>query len=164
MQTSSDRFNTLAENFARSEVHRTSPSMHSMAALLEPMPNMRILDIACGPGHFGFSLAHKATSIIGIDPSPRMLEEFSKASKSFSIPSSTRVGHAEQIPAEANEFDLTISRLAPHHFSDIKIAIAELYRVTKPRGLIGLRIYSWCKFARAEAFPNRNCWRDRVLS
>jgi ubiquinone/menaquinone biosynthesis C-methylase UbiE len=67
----------------------------------------------------------------------RMLEEFSKASKSFSISSATRVGHAEQIPAEANEFDLAISRLAPHHFSDIKIAIAELYRVTKPRSTPG---------------------------
>ena len=76
MQTSAERFNTISENFTKSEVHRLSPSMIRFSELIGGARDLTIGDIACGPGHFGFSLAGHAARIVGIDPSHNMLKQF----------------------------------------------------------------------------------------
>ena len=73
MQTSAERFNTISENFTKSEVHRLGASMIRFSELIGGARDLTIGDVACGPGHFGFSLARHAARIVGIDPSPNML-------------------------------------------------------------------------------------------
>jgi ubiquinone/menaquinone biosynthesis C-methylase UbiE len=41
------------------------------------------------------------------------------------------VASAESLPFEDGSFDVVVSRIAPHHFSDIRGAVAEMARVTR---------------------------------
>src|SRR6516165_1444549 len=99
MQTSAERFNTISENFAKSEVHRLSPSMIRFSELIGGARDLTIGDVACGPGHFGFSLARHAARIVGIDPSHNMLKQFRDLGSKFAIPLEDRMGTAEDLPA-----------------------------------------------------------------
>ena len=150
MQTSAERFNTISENFTKSEVHRLSPSMTRFSELIGAARDLTIGDVACGPGHFGFSLVDHAARIVGIDPSPNMLKQFRDLGSKFAIPLEDRIGTAEDLPAADGEFDLTISRLAPHHFSDVRKAIAQMTRVTKKGGIVGIIDLQGCENARCD--------------
>ena len=48
---SSRRFDKIAENFATSEVHRSSPTMAALHETLGPQKGSAICDVACGAGH-----------------------------------------------------------------------------------------------------------------
>ena len=54
------------------------------------------------------------------------------------------VGRAEQIPYDADSFDLTFSRVALP-YSNVPTALREIFRVTKPGGRIWLSLHSWGK-------------------
>jgi SAM-dependent methyltransferase len=47
-------------------------------------------------------------------------------------------GDAESLPFAANSFDLVTCRIAPHHFPDVRSALSEMVRVTRPGGRIGI--------------------------
>jgi SAM-dependent methyltransferase len=145
MQTSAERFNTISENFTKSEVPRLGASMIRFSELIGGTRDLTIGDVACGPGHFGFSLAGHAARIVGIDPSHNMLKQFRDLGSKFAVPLEDRIGTAEDLPAADEEFDLTISRLAPHHFSDVRKAIAQMSRVTKKGGIVGIVDLEGCE-------------------
>lgn len=37
-----------------------------------------LLDVGCGPGHIALAVAHRLTTVVGLDHSPRMLELFAR--------------------------------------------------------------------------------------
>ena len=46
--------------------------------------------------------------------------------------------YAESIPLRGHQFDLVVSRLAPHHFDDVDRAVAEMARLTKIGGRVAI--------------------------
>jgi SAM-dependent methyltransferase len=40
------------------------------------------------------------------------------------------LGSAEHLPFDDGSFDVVVSRIAPHHFADIRVAVAEMARVS----------------------------------
>lgn len=77
----------------------------------------RLLDVGCGNASYLsiFPCVKK-----GIDPSVGLL-------KQASIP--VVEGVAENLPFEDNSFEIVLSLTAIHHFSDIKKALSEIFRV-----------------------------------
>jgi SAM-dependent methyltransferase len=67
-----------------------------------------------------------------------MLSNFGDLAASQNVHADLRLGFAERLPANEEEFDLTISRLAAHHFGDITKALTEFRRVTKRNGLLAI--------------------------
>jgi SAM-dependent methyltransferase len=45
---------------------------------------------------------------------------------------------AEHLPFAAGSFDRVACRIAPHHFPDVRAAICEFVRVTRPGGMVGI--------------------------
>ena len=43
---------------------------------------------------------------------------------------------AEHLPFADSSFDLVVTRIAPHHFSDIALAVAEMARVARARVIV----------------------------
>lgn len=102
-------------------------------------PDDKILDVGCGTGIFLELLKKKypVVSVIGIDPDQ---EALSIASKRLSLFQNVKLikAFAEALPFENESFDIVFSTLVFHHLpNDVKQkAVAEIYRVLKPRGKV----------------------------
>lgn len=146
---SSERFDRISSNFVTSEVHRSSPSIARLHELLAGRALAAICDVACGPGHLGLSFAGKAARIAAVDPAPNMLEASRRAAVEKGVALETHCAPAEALPLATGEFDLTMSRLAPHHFTDVYMALREMARVTRPGG--------WVAVIDLEGHPEASC-------
>lgn len=100
--------------------------------LLKPQVAERILDAGCGSGIFTQPITEQGARITGVDISQPMLERARK-----------RLPQHEFLAADicdlpfANEaFDKTVSITALEFIENGEQAIAELFRVTKPGGLV----------------------------
>jgi len=135
--TSSQRFNSIASNYATSEVHISSPTLARLHQLLPRMET--VCDVASGAGHTGLSFAGAAKRIVAIDPAPKMLEEFRKlAGDRPGVVVDTVESFAESIPLPSESFDLTVCRLAAHHFTNVGQAMREMTRLAKAGGYVAV--------------------------
>lgn len=137
--TASQRFSSNASNYAASEVHRSSPSLRRVHALFADEPHAQVCDVACGAGHFALSFAAldpAPARIVGVDPAPAMLTAFTGLAAERGVAVETVHSHAEAIPLPDASFDVVVSRLAPHHFADIALAVREMTRLTRPGGRV----------------------------
>lgn len=136
MIDASARFDAIADNYAKSEVHETSPSLAKLRALSEGRADLDICDVACAAGHTAFALLGRARSMVGVDPSPSMLRHFVNLGTSKGAPVKPLEAFAESIPLPDNSFDILACRLAAHHFHDISRALAEFRRLVRPGGQV----------------------------
>ncbi|WP_282701299.1 class I SAM-dependent methyltransferase [Streptomyces sp. CC219B] len=136
---SSRRFNKIADNFATSEVHRSSPTMEALHETLGPQTGSAICDVACGAGHLALSFADEYPArLVGVDPAPSMLDSFRKLAAERSVTVETAQAAAEELPFPDGSFDLVVSRLAPHHFQDMPRAVGEMARLLRPGGRLAV--------------------------
>lgn len=133
---SSQRFDAIAANYAASEVHAASPTIRKVHELLGSEFFPIICDVACGAGHLGLSFAGKAGTIIGVDPAPKMLRAMEKLAAERGVKVETANARAEALPFADGVFDLTLCRLATHHFTDVARAVGEMRRVTRMDGRV----------------------------
>lgn len=138
MNSSAARFDKIASNFVTSEVHRSSPTIGRLHELLKGRDVRSVCDVACGAGHLGLSFAGIASRFVAVDPAPRMLEAAAELAREAGVPLQTFNSPAESLPLDDGQFDLTASRLAPHHFSDVYRAMGEMARVTRPGGVVAV--------------------------
>ncbi len=133
---SSQRFDTLARNYATSEVHVSSPTRDRLHALLPRVGS--VCDVASGAGHTGLGFAGKSTRIVAVDPAPNMLGEVRRLAAAHGVTVETVEAFAEAIPLPSDSFDLVVCRVAAHHFSDLPKAMGEMTRLAKPGGHVAI--------------------------
>ncbi|MDE2926178.1 MAG: methyltransferase domain-containing protein [Acidobacteriota bacterium] len=135
---SSERFDKIAANYATSEVHSMSPTIRLLHQLVNLEAGASVCDMACGAGHLALSFATRAGRLVGVDPAPGMLDAFRRLAAQRGIEVETVEAYAESIPLRGDQFDLVVSRLAPHHFDDVDRAVAEMVRLTKIGGRVAI--------------------------
>jgi SAM-dependent methyltransferase len=74
------------------------------------------LDVATGGGHVARRLREAGLNVTTLDPAPGMRPDV--------------VAGAESIPFADGCFDAVVTRIAPHHFADVRAAVAEMARVS----------------------------------
>jgi ubiquinone/menaquinone biosynthesis C-methylase UbiE len=131
-----NRFEQIADNYAKSEVHASSPTLDSLVELSRAQVGLDICDIGCAAGHTAFTFIGRARSITGVDPSPAMLSNFRTLAASKGVGVETVEAFAESIPLPSDSFDYVTCRLASHHFNNIDVAMSELHRITRPGGRV----------------------------
>jgi SAM-dependent methyltransferase len=101
----------------------------------------RVLDVATGSGNAAIAAARSGTSVVGIDDVPALLDDarVRAAAEGFDI--EFRAGDAEDLPVEDASFDAVLSVFGSMFAPDQRRAAAELVRVCRPGGTIGLA--SW---------------------
>ena len=138
MTEASQRFNLIANNFATSEVHAMSPTIQRLHGLVGTIQGLNVCDVACGAGHTGLSFVAQGAQACFVDPAPSMLSAVQELARQRGLTVRTVQSFAEAIPLEDNRFDLVLSRLAAHHFTDIQKAVNEMTRLTRPNGLVAV--------------------------
>ena len=130
-----NQFGTHAEKYVTSVVHAKGKSLQRLVALADPEKEWHVLDIATATGHTAFALAPHVRTVIASDLVPKMLEVAQIEARNKNI-SNVRFeqADAENLPFEAQSFDLVTCRIAAHHFPDVKKFLKEAARVLKPQG------------------------------
>ena len=131
-------FDEVAGRFGRNYV--PGKSWKAVAeALLKLMPPMVIADLGAGEGAFSLLLAQRATKVIAVDNSARMIEVGrEQASKQEVKNLEYRLGDMEEVPIEDASVDLVFFSQSLHHALHPERAIEEAWRILKPGGRIAI--------------------------
>jgi ubiquinone/menaquinone biosynthesis C-methylase UbiE len=90
----------------------------------------RFLDLGCGLGAALERAVATGASTAGIDPSPSMVERAAQRVPEAEV----RLGSAESIPFEDDEFTAALSVSTYHHWADTGAGLREARRVLAPEG------------------------------
>ena len=102
--------------------------------LLDPGPGETILDAGCGTGVFTLDFLETGARVTGLDISRNMLRAAMKAAAAY--PFSAIEGDMLYLPFRGNSFDKTVSVTAIEFIADAQKAVDEMFRVTRPGGLV----------------------------
>ena len=95
--------------------------------------NQKVLDIGCGTGRYCKLLAERGAKVVGLDPSPRMLE-YAKKKITPEIKFELRLGKIEDAEFPPNHFNVVVSALTLGHVSELEPVIEKVSRIIKSRG------------------------------
>jgi SAM-dependent methyltransferase len=112
-----DIWSARAQAFRESPTHREGPDLDLLIEMCEPGYGVQALDVATGGGHVARRLRAEGCTVVTVDPAPGMQPDV--------------IARAEDLPFADGSFDVVTCRIAPHHFSDIHKAVAEMARVAQ---------------------------------
>jgi SAM-dependent methyltransferase len=104
-----------AQAYREAPEHREGADLDLIVAWAAGMRTA--LDVATGGGHVARRLREAGLEVVTADPAPGMQPDV--------------ICPAEHLPFADASFDLVVTRIAPHHFSDIALAVGELARVAR---------------------------------
>jgi SAM-dependent methyltransferase len=113
----------------------------SLCEAVDLRSGQRVLDVATGNGNAALAAARRYAEVIGIDYVPGLLARARERAEAERLPVQFREADAEQLPYADATFDVVLSTFGVMFAPDHERAAAELARVTRPGGRIGLA--SW---------------------
>jgi SAM-dependent methyltransferase len=106
---------------------------------LEVMPGERVVDVACGSGNGAIAAARRTwAGAVGSDFVPALLERGRERAAAERLEVEFVEGDVQNLPFGDAEFDVTMSIFGAMFAPDQERTAAELLRVTKPGGRIGM--------------------------
>jgi ubiquinone/menaquinone biosynthesis C-methylase UbiE/DNA-binding transcriptional ArsR family regulator len=106
-------------------------------ALLRLMPPMVIADLGAGEGAFALLLAQRATKVIAVDTSAKMIEVGREQAHRHGVTNvEYRLGDMEELPIEDASVDLVFFSQSLHHALHPERAVHEAARILRPGGRI----------------------------
>ncbi|MCK4762206.1 MAG: ArsR family transcriptional regulator [Candidatus Aminicenantes bacterium] len=93
-----------------------------------------IVDLGCGTGDLLDALKGKAERLIGVEKSPKMLEEARRRFAGDGDNIDLRVGELEHLPLREEEAGLAVINMVLHHLPDPAKAFADIHRVLEKGG------------------------------
>ena len=98
----------------------------------------KVLDVAMGSGNAAISAARRNCDAAGIDYVPALVERARERAAAEHLPARFEVGDCEAIPFPDASFDIVMSVYGSMFAPDQELAAAELLRVCRPGGKIGM--------------------------
>jgi ubiquinone/menaquinone biosynthesis C-methylase UbiE len=140
-QTAVSYFDNHADHYAKNQYgtkRRTfiNSRQDQLMALLSTLgPVESALDAGCGPGNLVPELARRCERVCAMDAAPRMIE-IARAAARESTNVEYHVGSIDALPYADASFDLVCSAGVIEYLRNCDDAIAEMYRVLRPGGLL----------------------------
>jgi ubiquinone/menaquinone biosynthesis C-methylase UbiE len=129
------RFAKTAELIAALQDARAAELEAKVVSFVAPAGDERALDSGSGAGALAFALAPHVREVIAVDLVPELLEQGRR--RADRAPNVTFFeGDATRLAFEPFSFDLAGSLRTLHHLARPELAVAELARVTRPRGRV----------------------------
>ena len=107
---------------------------------------MSLLDCGCGPGTITLGLAEAVApgEVVGIDIGPSEVERATAfASKQGVANVRFEIANSYQLPFHDSTFDAVFAHTLLEHLAEPDVALAEMHRVLRPGGVIGVRDSDW---------------------
>jgi SAM-dependent methyltransferase len=119
----------------------------------------RIIDVGCGTGSLTFLIPDRAniSTIEAIDYEETFVEALRQRSTDLRI--TARCGDACALPFGESEFDRALSMLVLHFVSDARQAVAEMFRVVRPGGVVAATV--WDTFG---GMPSQRIFWDTIAA
>ena len=106
-------------------------------ALLRLLPPMVIADLGAGEGAFALLLAERATRVIAVDTSAKMIEVGREQARRNAVTNiEFRLGDMEEVPIDDGAVDLVFFSQSLHHALHPDRAVSEAHRILAPGGRI----------------------------
>lgn len=110
-----------------------------LAEALDIVPGERVLDVACGSGNGAIAAARRAWgNTVGVDFVPALLERGRERAAAERLQIEFVEGDAAELPFGDGEFDVVMSVFGAMFAPEQERTAAELMRVCKPGGRIGM--------------------------
>jgi ubiquinone/menaquinone biosynthesis C-methylase UbiE len=109
-------------------------------------PDMRVLDVGCGPGSItlGFANAVETSEAVGVDlQQPQIDQARALAAKKGVTNVQFETADVYSLPFSNDAFDAIFANAVLWHLREPLKALAEIRRVLKPGGIIGVRDCDW---------------------
>ena len=151
--TITDTAPDLTQVKGRQQQMWASGDFHAVATLIQPVADelcnaadlqagWHVLDVACGSGNAAIAAARCACIVSGIDYVPALLERGRRRVEAEGLRVDLIEGDAEAIPFPTGGFDAVLSVFGAMFAPDHVRAAAELTRVCRPGGTIGLATWA----------------------
>jgi SAM-dependent methyltransferase len=101
-----------------------------------------VLDVATGTGNTALSAARRRAEVSGIDLQPDLLVRARARAEVEGLKVEFREGDAQALPFPEASFDVALSTFGAMFAPDQGLAAAELFRVVRPGGRIGLNAWT----------------------
>ena len=105
-----DLWSERAELYRAATEHRERRGSRARRRLVRRRAGMTVLDVATGGGHTAPCSAGAGCKVVTVDSAPGMEPDV--------------ISRAEELPFADGSFDAAVSRIAPHHFADVRAALA----------------------------------------
>ncbi|MBB3885030.1 class I SAM-dependent methyltransferase, partial [Acetobacter oeni] len=130
------QFTRWAKPFAELAIHAEAESMAQTLAACAVARDMKVLDVACGPGIVACELACSGAQVTGIDLTPAMIEQARQRADRMGVTVAYHTGDALHLPFQADSFDRVVTRYSFHHMQEPGKVLAEMVRVCRPGGRV----------------------------
>ncbi len=111
-----DAWSARAAAYRVSAAHAEGDDLEALVLMCEPAAGVKALDVATGGGHVARRLREEGCEVVSVDAAPGMQPDV--------------ISRAEDLPFADGSFDVVVSRIAAHHFQDVRGAIDEMARVS----------------------------------
>jgi len=119
-------------------------------------PGQRVLDVAAGSGNAALAAARRGARVTATDFVPRLLQAAARRAQAEGLELETREADAQSLPFPDGAFDVVLSTFGVMFAPDQARAAAELLRVCRPGGRIGLTAWTPASvMAAAQAIAGR---------
>ena len=105
-------------------------------------PGQRVLDVAAGSGNAALAAARRGARVTATDFVPRLLQAAARRARAEGLELETREADAQSLPFPDGAFDVVLSTFGVMFAPDQARAAAELLRVCRPGGRIGLTAWT----------------------
>lgn len=120
-----------------------------------------VLDVAGGTGHVARAFAEQVRCATVLDLTGEMLAVGKREVDTAGVRNVLfQQGAADAMPFLDSSFDLVVSRFAVHHFEDPSAVLAEMARVCRTDGRVGIMDLVVAEAEHADAYNHRERLRD----
>jgi len=102
--------------------------------IIGPPRGLRVLDVGCGTGRHALRLASQGADVLGIDPTPEMLDRARAKAKARGVDVRLEAGDIAHLPDGPGLFDLVLCCLVLSHVADLREAVGRLTARVTPGG------------------------------
>jgi ubiquinone/menaquinone biosynthesis C-methylase UbiE len=128
-------FGVVAESYARSRNDIPHQLFESLLLRNISFEGKRIADIGCGAGALTRKIKIRNGIVVGVDPSPNLIEKARLVSLKEYLPIDFQLGNAENTGLESNSYNFVTVLRAWHWFNRVD-AIKEVKRILKNNGTL----------------------------
>ena len=102
--------------------------------LIGNVTGLRVLDVGCGTGRHAVHLAQGGATMLGLEPTPEMLERAEQKAIDHNLNLDFRLGSIEDLDPNLGDFDLVLCCLVLSHIENLESAIEKMTPHIVPGG------------------------------